>query len=167
MDGMMMHPDGGGGGGGNPPRKRRRAPPSGVVVPVKSEVSGAIIQPQPVVLTLGTIIKLASIIVVPLLGILSAGIYFVHKTNTHCENKSIHLSPGERYQLETKAEAKEARAKLDVSIKREVKLQARELKQDLSSEQKSAIKKLGNELKSDQLRLLTEVKKARREIANQ
>ena len=66
--------------------------------------------------------------------------------------------------LETKAEAKKARKKLEKSITREVKLQARELKQDLSAEQKTQIKKLGDELKHEQRRLLTEVKKARKDI---
>jgi uncharacterized phage infection (PIP) family protein YhgE len=119
---------------------------------------------MPVVLTIGTIIKLASVIIVPLLGGMSAGIYHYHKTNTHIDDSSIHLTRGERYKLETKVEAKKARKRLEKSIKREVKLQARELKQDLSAEQKSQIEKLGHELKRDQRRLLDEVKKARKDI---
>jgi hypothetical protein len=173
MNGMSMMPPNGGGGGGDGDRPKR---PSGlghpaVSIPDEKGQSAVVAQPMPVVLTVGTIIKLASVIMVPLLGILSAGIYHYHKTNAHIEDPVIHLTRGERSKLENKSEAKAERKKLEKSITREVKLQARELKQDLATEQKVQIKKLGTELKLEQKawgdRLLQEVKKARRDIRNQ
>jgi len=126
---------------------------------------------MPVVLTIGTIVKLASVIMVPLIGLISSGIYFIHKTNIHVDDHDIHLSSGERFKLETKGEAIRAREKLEVSIKREVKLQAREIKQDVVDEHKVQIKQLTSDLKADQKswcdRLLKEVQQTRRDIKNQ
>lgn len=175
MNGMsMMPPGGGGGGGGDKPRRPKRKSGLGhpvVSVPDEENPTAAIARPMPVVLTVGTIVKLASVIMVPLLGILSAGIYHYHKTNVHIEDPVIHLTRGERSTLENKEEAKKARSKLETSIKREVQLSARELKQDLATEQKAQIKKLGTELKTEHRtrfeRLLSEVQKARREIRSQ
>lgn len=171
MDGMSMMPsNGGGGGGGERPKRPSGEGHPAVVVPDEdgNPTTAVIAQPMPVVLTVGTIIKLASVIIVPMLGALSAGIYFVHKVNAHVDDPVIHLTRGERSKLETKSEAKTERKKLETSIKREVKLQARELKQDLAAEQKVQIKKLSNELKRDQRvrfnQILDEVKKARRDI---
>lgn len=173
LNGMsMMSPNGGGGGGGDDKPKR----PSGmghpaIRVPSDSKEVPAIAHPMPVVLTIGTIIKLASVVIVPLVGALSAGIYFVHKTNTHMENQAIHLVAGERPKLETKIEAVAARGKLESSIKREVKLQAREIKADVVDEQKVQIKKFVVEIRADQKawgdRLLSELKKTRKDIKDQ
>jgi hypothetical protein len=170
MNGMsMMPPNGGGGGGGSGRRPARKSGEGHPAVSVSNDSSSALIaQPMPVVLTVGTIIKLASVIIVPMLGILSAGIYHYHKTNAHIDDAVIHLKHGERPKFETKSEAKEERKKLEGSIKREMKLRAREIKQDVAAEQKVQIKKLGTELKLEQKawgdRLLQEVKKARRDI---
>ena len=170
----MMHGPGGGGGGGEDKPKR----PSGMAHPAvcvsSSESKPTTIiggpSPMPVVLTSWTILKLASVIFVPLLGILSAGIYHYHKTNTHMDNVAIHLGTAERPTFETKVEANKARAKIETSIKREVKLQAREIKIDVAAEQKAQIKKLSTDIKIEQKvwcdRLLAEVKKARRDINN-
>jgi hypothetical protein len=163
MHGMSMMPGNGGGGGGDgdrPKRPRRMTQPSGQTAALPADEEGnptpVIARPMPVVLTIGTIVKLASIIVIPLLGAISAGIYFFHKTNAHIEDPVIHLTRGERHKLETKVEAKKARSKLEKSITREVKLQARELKQHLLEKQKTQFD-----------RILTEVKRARRDIKNQ
>jgi hypothetical protein len=173
MDGMSMMPPGGSGGGGGGDRPKR---PSGEGHPAVRVTEGSqpqvlALQPMPVVLTVGTIIKLASVIIIPLLGALSAGIYFVHKTNAHVDDPEVHLSKGERYKLETKVEAKQERKKLEGSLKREMQLRAREIKQDVAAEQKVQIKKLGTELKLEQKawgdRLLREVKQARRDIRSQ
>jgi len=177
MNGMSMMPPGSGGGGGGGGGGNRPKRPSGQMHPVvppadkDGKPTAIIAQPMPVVLTVGTIFKLASVIMVPLLGILSAGIYHYHKTNAHIDDPVIHLTRGERSKLETADGAKAERKKLERSIKREVKLQAREIKQDVAAEQKVQIQKLGTELKLEQKawgdRLLQEVKKARREIRNQ
>lgn len=158
MNGMSMMPPNGGGGGGGGNRPNRPSGEGHPAVPPADEDRNptAVITPMPVVLTVGTIIKLASVIMVPLMGILSAGIYHYHKTNAHVDDPVIHLTRGERSKLETKAEAQKARTKLEESITREVKLQAREIKQDVAADQKS----WGD-------RLLQEVKKARRDIKNQ
>jgi len=181
MHGLMTPADGGGGGGSRL-RKPFGEKPSGTGYPAVPAAppdppdpprgSGSqpeiVISPMPVVLTVGTIIKLASVIMVPLLGVLSAGIYFFHKTNVHIEDTSIHLTHDERPKLETKVEAVKARNLLEESIKREVKLQAREIKQDVVDEQKVQIKKLGSELKMDQRlwgeRLLGEMKQTRKDV---
>lgn len=170
MHGMSMMPGSGGGGGGEKPKR-----PSGEghpAVPAKDGNPTAVVSgPMPVVLTIGTIFKLASVIIVPLLGVISVGIYHYHKTNTHMDNPAIHLGNGERPTFETKIEANKARERLDTSIKREVKLQAREIKQDVTAEQQAQIKQLGVELKLEQKawgdRLLNEVKQARRDIKSQ
>ena len=130
-----------------------------------------VIPPMPVVLTAGTIIKLASVILVPLIGIISSGVYFFHKTNNHIEDVSIHLLRDERPGLETKAEAKKCRKEMEESIKREFKVSFREIKQDVINVQTAEIKKLGIELKIEQKmwgdRVLGEVKQARKEIKGQ
>jgi len=126
---------------------------------------------MPVVLTVGTIAKLALVILVPLVGAISAGAYHYHNTNQHIDDTAIHLTPGERHKLETKVEAMAARAKVEASIKREMKLQTREIKADVSMEQKVQIKQLKVELKLEQKalgdRLMGELKQARRDIRNQ
>ena len=164
-----------GGGGGS----SRKKPPSGVVNmvvpgdrkdptgPVQScEAPSLLNQPMPVILTLGTILKLASIITIPMIGLLSTGLYFFHKTNIHLEDSTIHLGRSERAKLETKAEANEARSKLAKSISRELSIQTRELKQDLGDQQARQYKKLCKEIRSDQKKrfdvILNEVRQSRR-----
>lgn len=128
--------------------------------------SVSIVQPMPVVLTIGTIIKLALTIIVPILGLVSTGIYFFHKTNLHIDDPTVHLTRGERATLETKAEAAVARKKMEKSITRELTVKTRELKQDLGDQQVKQFKKLGRELKTDQKyrfdQLMKEIQQTRR-----
>lgn len=163
---------GSGSGGGGPPTRKKKSP-SGVtkiaLAPKGEEVSVA--YPMPVVLTWGTIVKFASVIVIPLLAGISFAIFFFHKTNIHMGDPTVHLTRGERGKLETKAEACAARDKLAKSISKELTVKTRELKQDLGDQNRAQFRKLGKELKSDQnyrfSKILEEVKKARRDIRNQ
>jgi hypothetical protein len=172
--GMSMAPPNGGGGGRSRPKKRT---PSGVVrvtstneVSTGDDFSGSVFLPMPVVLTWGTIIKFASVCVLPLIAGVSFAIYFFHKTNIHMEDPSIHLDRGERSKLETKIEAQVARKKLEKSIFSELDIKTRELKQDLGDQQKTQFKKLGAEIKREHGRqfekIITEVKKTRKDIKN-
>lgn len=171
MGGIGMPTNGGGGGGGKPRLKH----PSGEtqhVAPSGSDSHPSImVGPIPVVLTVGTIIKLAGVIFVPLLGIISAGIFFFHKTNLHIVDTNVHLFSDERPKLETKKEANLARENMENSIKREFRVSVREFQQDVTATQTVQIKKLGVELKQEQRiwgdRLLSEVKQARKDIKSQ
>jgi len=176
MGGIGMPTNGGSGDGGG--RKPRLKNPSGEVQPTKPmapSTSGSMpaimVSPMPVVLTLGTIIKLASVIFIPLLGILSGGIYFFHKTNLHIDDKAVHLLSDERPKLETKFEANKARSKMEESIKRELRVSMRELQQDVSATQTVQIKTLGSELKQEQKtwgdRLLKEMQQTRKDVRGQ
>lgn len=168
-----MPTNGGSGDGGG--RKPRLKNPSGEVQPTGPSTSGSMpsimVSPMPVVLTIGTIIKLASVIFVPLLGIISAGIFFFHKTNLHIEDTNVHLLSDERPKLETKSEANKARMKMEDSIKRELRVSMRELQQDVSMTQTVQIKKLGSDLKQDQKtwgdRLLKEMQQTRKDVRGQ
>lgn len=158
----MMSDSGGGGGAG-----KRMKQPSGQVSPTESGQFREI-GPLPVVLTVGTILKLAAVIVVPLFSIISLGLYHYHKTNLHMDDSSVHLAHGERFELETHKEAIEARKKLDTSIKRELQLRSREIKQEVILEQRSQINKLGIELNQEQKvrfkQLIGEVRQTRKEM---
>jgi hypothetical protein len=172
---MSMSPANGGGVGSQTPKS-----PSGTGYPAVSGSSSdgsngggeddtgshVIASPMPVVLTWGTIIKFASVIMIPFLTGISFAIYFFHKTNLHMDDPTVHLSRGERGKLETKAEAATARKKLEKSISRELGIRAREIKQDIGDQQKIQFKKLGRELKSDQRhrfdQILKEIKQSRR-----
>lgn len=182
---MSMSPasgtgSGGAGGGGEDNSKLDKPKaPSGVAYPAVKMPSvdknssdlkdkSVLVDPMPVVLTIGTIMKLSTVVIIPMLGVISAGAYFFHKTNGHMEDPVVHLSRGERGQLETKIEARKARKELDKSIKRELTLQTRELKQDLGEQQTIQFKKLSTEIRLDQKRglnqILEEVRETRKDL---
>jgi hypothetical protein len=116
--------------------------------------------PIPVVLTLGTILKL----MVPVLALVSASIAFYWQTRSHCDDKTIHLESGERGKLETKAEANKQREKMVKEIKDRFDVKA----EKISVEQTKQVIKLGQELKTEQKvalkEILKEVQRTRRSV---
>jgi len=163
------------GNGGSPPSsededkpKRKRPTTSGVGYPKVGSGSGGGGRkidegtPIPVVLTLGTILKL----MVPIFGLVSLGLAFYWQTRTHVDNKSIHLESGERSKLETKGEATDRTKQIVKTIKTHVDLKMRQQRVD----QKEQILKVGEELKQQQKQqlseILIEVRQTRRSIRN-
>ena len=152
-----------------PPGRRKHPTASGIAVSgggsgsdgprdMKQILEGT---PIPVVLTLGTILKL----MVPVLAVISAGIAFYWQTRSHCDNPTIHLKSGERGKLETKAEADKQRTKMVQEIKDRFDVKA----QKISVEQTAKVQELGNELKAEQKtalqEILREVQRTRRSVA--
>jgi hypothetical protein len=125
-------------------------------------------KPIPVVFTQKTFTKLIAWTLGPLLltlvGSISAFFYFYHKTNVHLTDPTIHLIRGERLIFETKQEAKVERKRLKSEITGHFDVKVREIK----VEQKEQFHKLGTKLRRQQtnqlMKILTEVKKARRDI---
>ena len=181
---MEMAPnDGGGASGGRPRRytRKRKVPTTGTGYPsVKVPTNGGSSgnggdnggsdkdppEPIPVVFTQQTFTKLIiwtlGPLLVTLIGAASGFLYFYHKTNTHIEDPTIHLSRGERDKLENKSEAKAERKQLQQTIKAHIDIKVREIK----VEQKEQIDTLSSELKKDQRvrlnKILNEVKKINR-----
>jgi hypothetical protein len=147
--------------------KRKRPTTSGVGYPKVGGSGGGGRKidegtPIPVVLTLGTILKL----MVPIFGLVSLGLAFYWQTRTHVDNKSIHLESGERSKLETRVEATDRTKQIVSTIKTHVDLKMRQQRVD----QKEQILKVGEELKQQQKQqlseILIEVKQTRRSIRN-
>lgn len=125
-----------------------------VLVPPRTE-------PVPVVLNTQTFVKLISWLALPLMGVVSASLYFYWQTTVHMDNQVIHLNTGEREKLENKEEAKQSRKKIVQEIKQHQEVQIRELR----VEQKEQIQKLGSDLKRTQRReirsLIQEIRRGR------
>lgn len=103
-------------------------------------------------------------VMLTLIGAISAFFYFYHQTHTHMADPTIHLTRGERSKLETKEEAKTARKGIKNEIKDHFDVKVRELR----VEQNEQVSQLGRGLKAEQKeelrKILSEVKKARRDI---
>lgn len=114
-----MSGNGGGTGGNNPPKDPKYCK-------LKSD------KPMEVVFTSDTFKKLIVWTLGPLLAVVVTGIsaffFFYHKTMTHIENSTIHLTSGERIKLETRAEAIKARTSIQRNIINHFNLKIREVK---------------------------------------
>lgn len=117
--------------------------------------------PVPVVLTSQTFIRLLSWIAIPLLGVISASLFFYWKTQVHMDNQEIHMVTGERAGFESKIEAKQSREKIVKEIKQHQEVKIRELR----VEQKEQIQDLGTQLQRAQRReirsVIQEIRKGR------
>lgn len=161
-EGMLMSPPNGG-GGSTPGRKK---PPTGEVTPTGSGdgCNVELDKPMEVVFTTQTFRRLIAWTFGPLLLVLVGGLgaffYFYHSTNLHVSDPTIHLTRGERGKLETKAEAKQSRAKLETDIKKHFDLKTGQI----GVRNEKQISKIGKSLEKTQRaqyrRLLTEIKKA-------
>jgi hypothetical protein len=105
-------------------------------------------------LSTATILKIAIPSVTAILGLIVAAVHFHYDTRTHVKNKVIHLGTAERPLLETKAEAKKARAKMIKVIRVQLDVKHRELKVD----QREQIQ----EIRADQQKILREIVRTRR-----
>lgn len=149
---MFSPSNGGSRGSGGDGGVRKKKPPTGEAFP-----AGITNDPVPVVFTQGTLIKLISWTLGPLLltllGAISAFFFFYHKTNSHLINTEVHLAQGERSKLETKVEASRQRAETRRVIKSHIDVKCREIR----VEQKEQIQELGRELKSEQKKQFTKI----------
>jgi len=140
------------------PEGRNRKPPTGEAFPVQSPP-----EPLEVVFKAETFRRLIAWtfgpLIVVIVGVISAALYFYHHTNVHLEDPTIHLTRGERGKLETKIEAVKARDKLEKDIKNHFDLKTGQIKLENAKQ----INKIGNQLRSEQKihyrRLLSEIKK--------
>jgi hypothetical protein len=162
---MLMSPPNG--GGGSTPAGRKK-PPTGEVAPTGGGDPNICNvepdKPMEVVFKAETFRKLLAWTLGPLAAMLVGGMaaffYFYADTNAHKRDGTIHLKSGERGRIETKKEAKEARAKLETDIKNHFDLKTGQI--GLRNEKQ--ITKIGNDLRKAQNvqyhRLLKEIKKA-------
>jgi hypothetical protein len=173
---MLMSPAAG--GGGSAPDGKRKRPVTGEAFPVENSGGGndggdgedpnkcqiEPDRPMEVVFKAETFRKLLAWTLGPLAAMLVGGMaaffYFYADTNAHKRDGTIHLKSGERGTIETKKEAKEARAKLETDIKKHFDLKTGQI--GLRNEKQ--ITKIGTELRAQQKvqyhRLLREIKKA-------
>ncbi len=175
-----MSPNNGNGSGNGDKPKRKKTPTDGVAghpavkpgAPGGSGGGEGDDPPMQVVLAKGTFLKFAITIGGTVLVGISAilAVYWQHhyKVTTHMENKTIHLTSGERANLETKKEAQKNRAKLVKEVKREVEYQHRIIKVRQDEEIKKGLKKLTQDLRQEQRqefrKILDEVKRTRRAV---
>jgi hypothetical protein len=167
-EGMMMAPNNGGSsagsGGGKRPIGETPAVNSGAEDRDPNECRIEPEKPMEVVFAQQTFRKLIAWTFGPLLVVLVGGLgaffYFYHRTNTHLEDPTIHLTRGERSKLETKAEAKRSREELETDIKRHFDLKTGQIQLNNAKQ----INKIGKQLQTEQRvhyqRILKEIKKA-------
>lgn len=160
----------------NPRQNPSSGPAPSVAVPEPperpGEDNGNEDSPLQVVLAKGTFLKFAitigSTVILGVSAVLA--FYWSHhyRVTAHMENRTIHLTSGERAKLETKAEAQKNRAKLVKEVKREVEYAHRKIKLEQSEEIQKGMKKLTTKLtqaqKSEFRKILQEVKQTRKAV---
>lgn len=155
--GMYMAPSNGHGGSAS-------KKPTGSAFPAVSATSGNQNQePVPIIIHSRFYYKLIALLILPVLGALSAFLSVYWKMDVHMVRKDIHPDIAI---IETKNDAKMARGKLIRDIKKEVKLEIGTVR----LEQRLHLQKVSDELKAQQkqssTQILNEVRKTRRSIAN-
>ena len=128
--------------------KERLKKPSGAMEPTGNLGMSS---PVPVVLTPQTVLKLAAWIVGPFLMTIIAILAFYlqghYKTESHIDNKEIHLKQNEREVLETRENATKERGKIFNQLKEHINMTKREITVQQSQKMDEVSKRIMRELR--------------------